>query len=128
MYRGGISARVWAFDYGWYFVSSTPSEMSHFCDPLGRVLGDLWDYQPVITREINLDFEILHIDTNERQWDAIRRKYGRQVTLDIVGPEGVFMLTSESPTVSAAEIVREFGMEKRRDYFIRSARRRSEAL
>ncbi|MBI5092169.1 MAG: carbon-nitrogen hydrolase family protein [Candidatus Hydrogenedentes bacterium] len=128
MYRGGISARIWAYDFGWYFVSSTPSEMSHFCDPFGRVLGDLWDYQPVMTREINLDFQILHIDTNSQQWEAIRRKYGRGVSLDIVGPEGVFMLTSESPEVSAMDIVREFGMETRRDYFARATRRRNEAL
>ena len=24
MYRGGISARIWAYDFGWYLVSSTP--------------------------------------------------------------------------------------------------------
>ena len=102
--------------------------MSHFCDPLGRVIGDLWDYQPVMTREINLDFEILHIDGNERHWEAIRRKYGRGISLDIVGPEGVFMLTAEAPGVSAKAIVQEFGMETRRDYFARSTRRRVEAL
>jgi predicted amidohydrolase len=128
MYRGGLSAQIWAYDFGCYLVSSTPSEMSHFCNPMGRVLGDLWHYQPVITRTINLDFVVLHIDANERQWDAIRAKYGKQVELDIYGPEGVFMLTSKHPDRSAEQIVAEFGLEPRSAYFKRAARVRDEAL
>ncbi|MBI4556034.1 MAG: carbon-nitrogen hydrolase family protein [Candidatus Hydrogenedentes bacterium] len=128
MYRGGLSTQIWAYDFGCYLVSATPSEMGHFCTPLGRVLGDLWDYQPVMTRAINLDFEILHIDTNERQWEAIRAKYGRHVTLDIYGPEGVFMMTSDHPEISIQDIIREFGLEPRSAYFARATQRRAQAL
>lgn len=128
MYRGGISTRIWAYDFGVYLASSTPSEMSHFCDPLGRVLGDLWTYQPVITRDVNLDFEICHIDYNNAKWADIRRQLGKRVTLDILGPEGIFMLVSEDPEVSAHDIMEMFELEPRRDYFRRSTERRAEAL
>ena len=128
MYRGGISAQIWAYDFGFYLVSSTPSEMSHFCTPVGRVLGDLWHYQPVMTREINLDYEILHIDANGQRWEDIRRKYGRHVDLDIYGPEGIFMMASRHPEVTVDDIIEEFGLERRKDYFERSIRRREEAL
>lgn len=128
MYRGGISTRIWAYDFGFYLVSSTPSEMSHFCTPVGRVLGDLWDYQRVMTREINLDFEILHIDENNSRWDDIRRAYGRHVELDIYGPEGIFVLTCQHPEKTVHDLIEEFELEPRREYFARSTRRREEAL
>lgn len=128
MYRGGLSARIWAYDFGYYLVSSTPSEMSHFCTPVGRVLGDLWDYQPVMTREVNLDYEILHIDENNRRWADIRRVYGPHVELDIYGPEGIFMMTCHHPEKTVQDIILEFGLKTRRDYFARSTRRREEAL
>jgi len=128
MYRGGISAQVWAYDFGFYLASSTPSEMSHFCAPTGRVLGDLWDYQPIMTRELNLDFEVYHIDENARRWDDIRKKYGRYVEMDIYGPEGVFILTSNHAEVTVEDLAREFELEPRRAYFERSTRRRDEAL
>jgi predicted amidohydrolase len=128
MYRGGLSARIWAYDFGCFLASATPSEMSHFCDPLGRVIADQWAYQPVVTRRINFDFHILHIDTNERRWADIRAKYGARVELDILGPEGVFMLSSVDPDLTADDVIAEFGLEPRRAYFARANVRRDAAL
>lgn len=128
MYRGGISTRIWAYDFGVYLLSATPSEMSHLCDPMGRVLGDLWDYQPVMTRTINLDFEIFHIDRNQDHWKALRAAYGEHILLDIAGPEGVFLLASTHPEKTVADMIQETGMEPRHDYFRRSTLRREQAL
>ncbi|MDX9971711.1 MAG: carbon-nitrogen hydrolase family protein [FCB group bacterium] len=128
MYRGGLSAQIWAYDFGFYLVSATPDEMSHFCTPVGRVLADSWHYQPIVTREVNLDYEVLHIDFNYSRWEDIRKKYGKLVEMDIYGPEGIFMLTSKHPEMSVADIMREFDLESRKDYFARSIRRREETL
>ncbi len=128
MYRGGLSARIWAYDFGCYLLSSTPSEMSHLCDPLGRVIADLWHYQPVMARSINLDFEILHIDENGAKWPEIRKRFGPRVALDILGPEGVFMMTSRHPEMSIRDIIAALELEPRTDYFERASQARERAL
>jgi predicted amidohydrolase len=128
MYRGGLQLRIWAHDFGRFVLSATPGEGSALVDPLGRVLVESSNYQRLFSRVINLDRALLHIDENNRQWDAIKRKYGAGIELDVATPEAVFALISHLPDVSADAVVREFGLERRDDYFARANRVRAAAL
>lgn len=128
MYRGGLQLAIWAHDFGVHLVSATPGEGSAIVDPLGRVLMQSSAYQKTLTRVLNLDRCLLHIDENHRQWAAIKAKYGAGVEIDVATPEASFALISHLPGVTAPEIVREFGLESRVDYFRRSNREREEAL
>jgi hypothetical protein len=82
----------------------------------------------LFSRVINLDRALLHIDENYRQWDAIKQKYGAGIELDVATPEAVFALISHLPDVSADDVVREFRLERRDDYFERANRVRAAAL
>jgi predicted amidohydrolase len=128
MYRGGLQLRIWAHDFGRFVLSATPGEGSALVDPLGRVLVESSRYQRLFSRVINLDRALLHIDENHRQWDAIKRKYGAGIEMDVATPEAVFALISHLPNVSADDLIREFGLERRDDYFARAESRRREAV
>jgi len=128
MYRGGLSLSVWAFEFSFWMVSATPRENSAIVNPLGQWLAQSFMYCPIISRRINLDSAVLHIDYNHRQYDAMKAKYGDQIQLDILAPEAVFMLTCDHPTKTVRDIIREFDLELRTDYFARANRVREAAL
>lgn len=128
MYRGGLQLRIWAHDFACFLLSATPGEGSALVDPLGRVQVESSKYQPLFSRVINLDRALLHIDANNRHWDAIKRKYGAGIELDVASPEAVFALISHLPDVTADDVVREFDLERRDDYLARANRVRAAAL
>ncbi len=128
MYPGGLQLSIRAFEGGFYMASAYTGEGSCIVDPLGRVLTVSSSYSPVIVKTVNLDFEILHIDYNYVKWRELKRKYGPNVEIEVRRPEAVFMLTSYLPDKTVAEIMEEFGLETREEYFERSRRKRRESL
>jgi hypothetical protein len=96
---------------------------------MGRIIdrGDP-NYYPIVTQDLNLDYKVLHLDENQKKLDAVRRKYGRGIKIEVCRPEAIFTLESLMPDVTVGEIIREFSLETRTDYFLRSRRVRAEAL
>ncbi len=128
MYRGGLSLSVWAFEFSFWMVSATPKENSAIVNPLGQALVQSFMYCPIISKRINLDSAVLHIDYNHLKYDAMKAKYGDRIELNIIAPEAVFMLTCDHPEKSVHDIIREFDLELRSDYFQRANRVRAGAL
>jgi len=128
MYRGGLQLSIWAHDFAVHLVSATPGEGSAIVDPLGRVLAQSSAYQKILTRTLNLDRRVLHIDENHRHWPAIKAKYGPGVEIDVATPEAVFALISHLPEITIQDLISEFGLETRTEYFDRANRIREDAL
>jgi predicted amidohydrolase len=128
MYRGGLQLSIWAFDFGVWMISATPGEMSAIVDPLGKVKATSWNYNRIISKVINLDYAVLHIDYSHPKWNDIKAKYGNGVELDVSAPEGVFCLYSHAPDVTVQDIIEEFELETRDEYFARANRIREDAL
>jgi predicted amidohydrolase len=128
MYRGGLQLPIWAHDFSVHLVSATPGEGSAIVDPLGRVLMQSSLYQKMLSCVLNLDRCVLHIDENNRHWPAIKAKYGAGVEIDVATPEAVFALISHLPDRTVTDLIQEFGLETRADYFRRSNREREDAL
>jgi len=128
MYPGGLQLKIWAFNHGVYLVSAYTGEGSMIVDPLGRVLATSSSYSPVICKTINLDYGIFHIDYNHTRWDSIKEKYGSKVELDVLRPEAVFMMTSILEDVTVEDIIHEFQLETRKEYFDRASKIREKAL
>jgi len=97
-------------------------------DPLGRALATSSSFSPVICKAINLDYEILHIDYNQEKWDSIKKKYGSKVELDVLRPEAVFMMASNLKDVTVKDIIHEFNLETRVEYFKRASKIREKAI
>lgn len=127
-YPGGLNLNAWALTYGTYIVSSRNGEGSAIVDPLGRTLVTSSAYSTIIAKTVNLDYEILHLDYNYEKIEAMKRKYGARVEVDVVRPEAVFMLASNAEDMAVPDLISEFDLEKRDDYFARARDVRDKAL
>lgn len=110
MYRGGLQTQIWAHDFCVFFVSSITGPHSVIVNPLGRVLATSEAYSPIISRVVNLDYVVCHIDYNHTRWAALKEKYGAQAELEVAAPEAKFVLYSHHPDVSVHDLVREFDL------------------
>jgi len=127
-YPGGLQLSIWAFNYGVYMASSLRGEGSVIVDPLGRVLARTSSYNPIICKTLNLDYEVLHLDYNWEKLIEVKRKYGSKVEIDVSRPEAVFIFASNMKQKDVREIIAEFNLETRSEYFNRSERVRINAL
>jgi predicted amidohydrolase len=126
MYRGGIQLRLWAYEIGCYMMSSTPGELSAIVNPLGRILIESYNYNKIITSEVNLDFQVLHLDYNSTKFDEIKNKYGSRVEIEVASPEGIFLLYSKDSGITSGDLIEEFSLETLEHYFDRASRIRQE--
>ena len=128
MYRGGPQCSIWAHDYSCYFVSSTPGEMSVFVDPLGREFARSWNYCRVVTRTLNLDYAVCHIDYNHTLIPRVKGKYGSAFEFQFEAPQADILILGDHPRKTVADVVKEFKFETRRAYLERAAAVRDRAL
>ncbi len=128
MYPGGLQLRMWALEFGVYVVSAYAGDGSMIVNPLGKVLATSDSYSPIISKTLNLDYEVLHLDYNNKKFNSIKKEYGPKVELEVTRPEAVFMLVSNSKDINADDVVRKFQLETRVEYFKRALKTREEAL
>jgi len=128
MYPGGLQLKILAFNCGFYVISAFTGEGSEIVNPLGRTLLASSSFQPVICRDINIDFEILHLDYNSEKMNSIKKKYGSSVNFEVAKKEGVFLMSYESKDKTVEDVIKEFGLETREEYFKRANSIREMAL
>lgn len=129
MYRGGLQLSIWAHDLSFFVAAATPGDGSRIIDPLGRVLIESEvGYQRIVSRRLNLDFRVLHLDYNGQQLAELKRRYGSGVEIDVARPEAVFCLYSHLEGKTCDDLMAEMGWETRADYFRRANRVRAAAL
>lgn len=129
MYPGGLQLKTWAFNHGVYMVSSIADDRgSMIINPLGRVLAVSSSYQPVICCDINLDYEVLHLDYNWQQMDRIKEKYGSKICFEVARPEAVLIMSCEDEEITVGKVIEEFSLETREEYFKRASEAREAAL
>ena len=129
MYPGGLQLRIWAHDFGVFVASATPGDRARIVDPLGRVLTESdATYNPILSKKLNLDYEVMHLSGSIKQFEAIKEKYGAGIEFDVTRPEAIFCMYSHSPEVTCEEVIREFELEPRFTYYRRSSRLRAAAL
>ena len=130
MYHGGLVQSSWAYNCRSFFVSSCgfddlPSEIR---DPLGEVVAASTNYFHYAVATINLDCRLVHLDYNWEKLRAVKKKYGSAVTIRDPGRLGSVLLTSEHETISADQMIEEFGIELLDDYLARSRNFRQKKL
>lgn len=127
MYRGGLQLRAWALELGRYFVSAITGELGQIVDMGGAVLAEA-TYEAVCLARINLDRRLLHMDYNWNKMDAMLEKYGSDVSFQYYTREAVYTVASDREGLSVDDLIREFDLEEREDYFLRAHRARNRAL
>ncbi len=119
-YRGGLQVRAWAFELGCYIVSAIQTDLGQIVDLTGRQLAESYSHNPVIVRDINLNRRLLHMDYNWEKMDAMLEKYGPELTFDYVSPEACYAIGCERAGLDIEQVIDEFGLERREDYFQRA--------
>ncbi|MBO3803666.1 MAG: carbon-nitrogen hydrolase family protein [Candidatus Brockarchaeota archaeon] len=128
MYPGGLQLSIWAHDMSFFVASAFTGNGSAIVDPLGRTLVTSSGCMKIISRPINLDFGVFHIDYNCERWPAIKGKYGPGVEIDVAEPEGVFALYCNLEGKTVEDLIEEFKLERRDEYFKRAEGVREKAL
>jgi predicted amidohydrolase len=129
MFAGGMLMQAWALLNHCYVVSAYGSSGSVFVNPLGRVLAvSGLPHSRILTRRINLDYEVLHLDYNQRKLDDLRLRYGATVDIDIAEPEGLMVLTSLDERLTARDICEDMELEPIDAFFARSLKARQQAI
>lgn len=126
-FRGGRIVSYWAFQLGCYMISAVASELGQIVDQGGKVLA-VSTYENVIAHPINLNSRLLHMDYNWDKMDAMYRKYGTAVSFEYYTPEAVYRVASEKKGLDVGDLIREFGLEEREDYWVRANKVRAAAL
>ena len=130
-YHGGIMQSTWAYTTRAWFVSSVedpPKLPSEVYNPLGERVAATSDYLDYVVTTVNLDYELVHLDLNGEKLEAMKKKYGRDVTIHDPGFIGAFLVTSNSREKSVGEMLEEFGIRNWDDYYHRSVKYRNEHL
>lgn len=111
-YDGGFPLRAVAYLHHYYVVSSVRSGRSRVIDPLGAILAETTDDEPVIWRDINLDHMTVHLDFNHTIPNLIRVKYGDRVDVRESAPgSGHFLVEPVDDRVTTTDLAAEFGFE-----------------
>ena len=127
-FRGGFMVNAAALRQQLFIATSTPGENSVIVDPLGRTLAESSAYGRIIFAKINLDSQIVHIDFNVERVANLKRKYQELVSIEVASPEAVYYISSLHPDVSVQDMIKEFEIEIRDDYFARARRERLKYL
>ena len=72
---------------------------------------------PVQMATINFDAVTLFADQNQEKMQDVERRYGRDVRIRFNQPNCLFTLESRSADLSVQEVMRQFGLVSRRNYF-----------
>jgi hypothetical protein len=76
---------------------------------------------------VAVDREVYHLDYNNEKLEALRKKYGPGIALEVFPEEDFFLLTSRLET-TVEQLAEEFKLEPMRTYFARSVEQRDRVL
>ena len=122
MYHGGLMQSYWAYRCRSWFVGAVANNECTILNPLGHKTASSTNYYRYVTAMVNTDYEVVHLDNNWEKLLQARKKYGPGMTVFDPGQLGCVLITSESPEITAAQIVEEFKIERLDDYFNRSVK------
>ena len=115
-FHGGLLQQIWANTCRAYFVGAIAHQRpSSILTPLGETLCCSTDYLNFATGTINLDYAFVHL-RDFQQMTELKKAYGTGVTIYDPCYIGYFMLTSELPDVSVAQMMQEFNIMSYDDY------------
>jgi predicted amidohydrolase len=122
-YHGSLMQNYWAYSLRCYFAGTIrPPAPSGIISPLGETVAESTNYFNHVTKRINLDYAVAHLDGNWEKLAAARRKYGPELVVHDPGRLGSVLISSESAEFTAGDVVAEFGIELL-DHFLDRCRR-----
>lgn len=120
-YHGGLMQQYWAYSCRAHFAGSIYTHApSSIISPVGEIIASSTNYYHYVTRTINLDCEVIHIDYNSAHFRNMKAKYGERIRIHDPGLLGSVVLSSETDEFTVHDLIREFGLEPLDDYWQRA--------
>jgi predicted amidohydrolase len=126
-FEGGAPLQGWAQYCQAYVVSSTYGENARILDKNGDTLALARWQRPFVAATVNLDRAAYHWDYTQVKVPRIKRKYGADVSVENMTPEGWIFITSEKRGLTLRQLEREFRLERTMDYLLRARAMRDQA-
>lgn len=120
MYHGGLMQNYWAYSCRSHFVGAICNDQCTVISPLGELIACSTNYTRYVTATVNLDTVLAHLDYNRARFTALKKAYGKGVTITDPGHLGCVMITSNVDGRSAREMAAEFEVELLDDYWTRA--------
>ncbi|TNJ63929.1 carbon-nitrogen hydrolase family protein [Paenibacillus hemerocallicola] len=120
-YHGGLMQQYWAYSCRAHFAGSVYTHApSSIISPVGEIIATSTNYYHYVTRTINLDCEVIHIDYNGAHFRKMKNKYGDKISIHDPGLLGSVIIASETDEFTVHDLIREFGLEPLDDYWQRA--------
>jgi len=124
MYHGGLMQNYWAYNCRAHFVGAICGNQCTVINPLGELVAQSTNYHHWVTTTVNLDCTLAHLDYNGGKFRAMKKAYGRGVTISDPGNLGSVMLTCNIEGKTVQNLVEEFEVELLDDYWARALKHR----
>jgi len=121
MYHGGLMQAYWAYSCRSHFVGAVAGLPSEIRNPLGGIVATNTNYFDFAVATVNLDCAMAHLDFNWAKLRALKKKYGRGVTVTDPGHLGSVLISANKAETGVMDMVKEFDIELLDDYFKRAA-------
>lgn len=117
-FPGGLLLQSWCYLYMFHAVTShAQGHESMFVDNMGGVRARANMFTQALTHEFELDSVVVpYWGNHEKAWTA-KEKYGPDLELDIRRAEGDVIIRYLGTKTTAREILREFGLRTRVEYY-----------
>lgn len=117
-FPGGLRLQTWAYLYEFHAVSShAQGYESMFVNNLGHVVAQANMFTQALTHEFELDSVVVPYWGNHEAVGRAKEKYGPQLEMDIHRAEGDVILRYRGTDTTAREILREFGIRTRSEFY-----------
>jgi len=117
-YHGGLMQNYWALSCRSYFAGCVnPPNRSAIINPTGHEVASTSTYDWLITRTINLDYALVHLDRHREKLLALKGRYGREVLIEDPGLVGMVLVSSFTNEVTADQMLAEFEIQDLDSYF-----------
>jgi predicted amidohydrolase len=129
-YHGGIQQQIWPWLCRCHIVGSLGyrENAGQIRNPFGQVVHTTTNYLDHVCGSVNLDCQIVHLDDHWEKLDALKCKFGPDVTVYDPGEYGCVLVTSQSPDTTAREMIEEFEIIDYDEYLRVSRKQRSDVL
>jgi len=117
-FPGGLLLQSWAYLYMFHAVSShAQGHESAFVNNLGHVVARANMFAQALTHEFELDSAVLPYWGNHEAVGKAKEKYGAELEAEIHRAEGDVILRYRGEQTTAGEILREFGIRTRSEFY-----------
>jgi len=127
-FHGAFLQNYFAYDTRSYLVSAMGygNLNGGIVSPVGERIAESTLYYNHVTRNLNLDYAVVHLDYNLDSLSKMKEKYGAKVTIhDPYSDLGSVLVTNECEDRTIRDILREFDIRELDEYLEKSMNHRS---